>query len=134
MKGRHITSFSSILLALILTTDVQVAVAQDRLYTIRQRGIYRVNVGDYVQVRYQTQATPNGISTLKVEITGDSIQKVAVFNGAIPGKPIIPGGPYYVITVFRVEKQGVSKVTITPVTNEYKNLDTFEFSVSVPYP
>lgn len=120
-------------MALLSTHD---AFAQDRLYALTQEGGYALAVGDYVQVCYVTKATATGIGDLKVDITGQSLKKVAVFDASIRGKPPLPGGDYYMIALFRAEEPppGESRdtrVVVTPISNEGQALRKFTFSASV---
>lgn len=112
------------------------AAAQDRLYTVTRQGRYDVVAGDYLQVRYVTQAVADGIADLKVEVSGDSVQKLPVFTASIRGQPQLPGGRHYVIAMLRAEEVMAgrgreSSVVVTPVTNDGQELNAFRFSVNV---
>ena len=129
MSRRSIISCLAATVVGLMTVGVEEAVAQYHLYTLTKEGKYSVVAGDYIQVRYITQSIPNGIADLKVDISGDSIRKVGVFNASIPGVTPRAGGPYYFIALFRAEElfpvpgsdresQRESHIVVTPTTHD----------------
>lgn len=102
------------------------------LHTIRTQVAHEVVVGDVLQVRYKTRATADGIRTLKSEVDGAAIRRVAVVTAPLdPNLPTEPGGYYYVIVYFRAEKAGASSVRITPQLNDGNAGATFQFTANV---
>jgi len=73
------------------------------LRTIKTPGPHPVGVGDLVQVRYKTRATSVGIATLRTEVGGDSLRRMAVVTAPVdPDTPMVPGGEYFIIVVLGV--------------------------------
>src|SRR4051812_30240886 len=90
-----------------------------QLHVIRKAGSHRVQVGDLLQVRYQTRSAANGIGNLEVKLSNDRVQRIALVNKDIdPTKPGQPGSLYFIAVLMRAEKAGTTAVKITPVTND----------------
>jgi len=87
-----------------------------QLHTIKAAGVSEVGVGDLVQVRFRTQATAAGISRLRVEVRGESLRKVATVTAPLdPSQPQQPGGPFFLVAMFKAEAAGDSAVTVVPL-------------------
>jgi len=132
MKITHVR-FAWIVAVMVISGTSQVrATAADEspgeLRTIKTPGPHPVGVGDLVQVRYKTRATSVGIATLRTEVRGGSLRRMALVTVPVdPDTPMVPGGEYFIIVVFKVEGAGRSTVRVTPVLNDGSLSSTFEF-------
>jgi len=112
----------------------QAAVGQDddagNLRVIQKAGTYDAFPGDLIQVVFQTQSTPNGIRTLKVEITGDSVSRIAV----VTSEGGTPGHPYKISAFLKADKQGKSTIKVTPVQFDDAKRPTTTVKVDVTTP
>jgi hypothetical protein len=133
MNGAHTVVFSALTMFALSLACGQPAVGQDddagNLRVIQRAGTYDAFPGDLIQVVFQTQSTPNGIRTLKVEITGDSVSRVAVVAsyGA-------PGQPYKISAFLKADKRGKSTIKVTPVQFDNAKRQTTTVKVDVTSP
>jgi hypothetical protein len=136
MFGRQLNRMSFVsLIALVVGSPGLVVGQQEfpgQLHTIRKPGAHQVNVNDLMQVRYKTRSASNGIATLAVELSGDSVRQVGLVTADIdPDRPAVPGAVYFVIVLLKAERPGTTTIRITPITNEENRLKTFEFTAEV---
>ncbi len=107
MRLGHVTAMSVVTDLLIVAIAPGTATAADEspgeLRTIKTPGPHPVGVGDLVQVRYKTRATSVGIATLRTEVGGGSLRRMAVVTAPVdPDTPMVPGGEYFIIVVLGV--------------------------------
>jgi hypothetical protein len=136
MWSRQMRRTSAALAFTMVAAGAWAAVAQHeapgQLHTIRTPGTHRVRGGDMMQVRYKTNSASNGIRTLEVELSGDSVRRVSVVAADIdPDRPGPPGASYFVIAFLKAEMRGPTMIRITPITNEGNRLTPFEFKADV---
>ena len=102
------------------------------LHTIRTPGVHQVRVGDVLQVRYKAQAVANGIGSVRGNVRGASVTKIATVSAPLdPTQQQLPGAPYFVIVMFKAERLGDSIVTATPMRNDGTADLPFQFTARV---
>ena len=84
------------------------------LVTAQKSGPYQASVGDLIRVALPTQSTPDGIRTLRTEVAGSAVTRVAVVTSDMKGPP---GSPYFINAFFKAERPGRATIRVTPVRN-----------------
>jgi len=102
-----------------------------QLHTVLRSETQHCMVGDFLQVRYKTRSTENGISTLQVQGGGTVLRQAALVTAPVDptDESSQPGQWYFVIVMFKVVKPGETTVKITPVYNDGSTQKPFQFGV-----
>jgi hypothetical protein len=141
MMGKHKVLTSMVALAAFLAFG-RITIAQDEdpgaYHEVLKDGPEnpdKVFVGDVLALSYTGRPGvpegPEGIRTLSVQITGDSVSRVAVVTKPYPPPEPPTGGRAYYIAYLKAERKGQATVKVAQIYNNGARSAPFEFKVNV---